>query len=289
MLLLVLDHILSMKRYTIESTVFIIGASIMILELTASRILAPYVGTSLVVWTSILGIILAALSIGYWIGGKMADKSPKYETLSLIIFTAGAVILLISQIKEPVLHTISRFVPLISVASILDTLILFALPSVLLGMISPYAARLTLSTIKSSGETVGRLYALSTLGSIFGTFITGFYLLAVLGNKNIIVLLSIILFLSSLMVSHKKLLLVRILITVAALFILLFQPMKSDTKNGIIDMDTAYNRVLIYDTVDTFTKKPIKVLQMGPHIHSAIFLDSNDLVLDYAKFFLLSQ
>ena len=109
----------------------------MILELTASRILAPYVGTSLVVWTSILGIILAALSIGYWIGGKMADKSPKYETLSLIIFTAGAVILLISQIKEPVLHTISRFVPLISVASILDTLILFALPSVLLGMISP--------------------------------------------------------------------------------------------------------------------------------------------------------
>ena len=93
-----------MKKYLLELVVFVCGAVVMILELVGSRILAPYLGNSLFVWTSLIGVILGSLSFGYWWGGKLADQNPTRKIFSLIIFCAALFIGLIALIKYPVLN-----------------------------------------------------------------------------------------------------------------------------------------------------------------------------------------
>jgi predicted membrane-bound spermidine synthase len=151
--------------------VFLCGAVVMILEMVGSRILAPYLGTSIVVWTSLIGIILGCLSIGYWWGGQLADENPSYRSLSLIILLAGLFVATIALSKSYVLELLQRHAGTIHLGATLGTLLLFAPPSILLGMVSPYAVRLKMRDLRDSGRTVGNLYAISTMGSIFGTFL----------------------------------------------------------------------------------------------------------------------
>src|SRR5690606_22919436 len=108
------------------------GATIMILELTASRVLAPHIGTSIFVWTSIIGIIMASLSLGYFLGGRIADKSQSPQTLSLLILIAALLIGATSLLKDPLITSFS-FIQDVRITSIIATIILFAPASVLLG------------------------------------------------------------------------------------------------------------------------------------------------------------
>jgi len=110
----------------------------MALEIVGSRVLAPYVGTSIIVWTSLIGIILASLSLGYWLGGRIADKNPHRRLLARIILSAGLLIGLVSFVKAPLLSLIENSFSDIRLASVLSTLILFAPPSLFLGMVLPY-------------------------------------------------------------------------------------------------------------------------------------------------------
>ena len=176
--------------------VFVCGAVVMILELAASRIIAPYLGTSIVVWTGLIGIILGSLSLGYWWGGKIADKNANYKRLGIILAISAVLTALISYFK-PVLSLIQN-IDSLEFGAILSTLILFAPATVVLGMVTPYAVRLAIRSIDDSGKTVGNLYAISTLGSIIGTFLGGFFLISIFGNARIISILSITLALCSL-------------------------------------------------------------------------------------------
>src|SRR4030042_6836357 len=129
----------SIKKFLLEIVVFVSGASVMILEITGSRVLAPYLGTSIFVWTSLIGIVLASLSLGYWWGGKLADKKPSYKIFSLIIFIAAIMIGSIAIVKSLVLVSLQLAISDILIRAVISTLILFAPVNIVLGMISPYA------------------------------------------------------------------------------------------------------------------------------------------------------
>jgi len=193
-----------MRKILLELVVFICGAVVMIFEIVGSRILGPYIGTSIFVWTSLIGIILASLSLGYWFGGKMADRNPSFKQLVWIIIIAAFFIGLTISGKEDLLGLLSRQFTGIRMQAVISTIILFAPASVFLGMVTPYAVRLKIKDVKSSGRTVGNLYAISTIGSIIGTFLAGFVLIPFLGSTNILVLIAALLIITALLIILVK-------------------------------------------------------------------------------------
>lgn len=261
----------------------------MILELVGSRILAPYLGTSIIVWTSLIGIILASLSLGYWWGGRLADKSPNYKTFSLIILISGLLVGVVSLIKTPILYFLQKNFEDLRIGSVLATLVLFAPPSVSLGMISPYAIRLKMKSLKKSGETVGSIYAVSTAGSILGTFLAGFYLIAAFGSTKILYILSAVLVLTSLF-AYGKVGRGRATLLFFAIFTLfladyiepLFKP------KLLVDKDSLYNRILIYESQEPDTKKRVlNLMTEAKGRQSVMFLDSEELASEYTKYYRL--
>jgi spermidine synthase len=175
--------------------VFIASFCTMVIELVAGRIMAPYVGVSLYTWTSIIGVVLAGISIGAYIGGILADRFPTPRTLGWLLFVSGIAALSIS----PLTGAVARW-PLqtsLMLRILVVTTVIFFLPSGLLGMISPVVVRLSLDRLERSGNVVGKIYAFSTLGSILGTFATGFFLISWMGTRNILLLMALILILSS--------------------------------------------------------------------------------------------
>jgi len=282
-----------MQKYILEIIVFICGAAVMILELVGSRIMAPYLGTSIVVWTSLIGIILGFLSLGYWYGGKVADQGPSYKMFSIVIFSGAVFIGLIVFAQSMVLNFIHNGIANIYLGTIIATLILFAIPSALLGMVSPYAVRLKMKDVASSGRTVGNLYAVSTIGSIAGTFATGFLLIPFFGSTKIIFFLSIGLILTSILAYGKNLLKTKISV-ILFLFLCFFissSSNKLNAKQGLIDVDTQYSRVWIYKSIDQKTQRPILNLTTNPlGKQSGMFLDiDDDLVFDYTKYYRLAK
>ena len=169
----------------LHCSVFLCGAALMIIELTGSRILAPFLGPSLVVWTSLIGIILASLSLGAWWGGILADRRPSARLLGRIVLLAAWATAAIGLSKSWVLPFLQGAGSL-HVTAIVATLVLFAPASVLLGMVAPFAVRLQLADTEVAGRTAGSLYALSTIGSIAGTFLAGFVLIAWVGSTAIL-------------------------------------------------------------------------------------------------------
>jgi spermidine synthase len=175
--------------------VFIASFCTMVIELVAGRIMAPYVGVSLYTWTSIIGVVLAGISIGAYIGGILADRFPTPRTLGWLLLVSGLAALSIS----PLTGAVARW-PLetsLMVRILVVTAVIFFLPSCLLGMISPVVVRLSLDRLERSGNVVGKIYAFSTLGSILGTFATGFFLISWMGTRNILLLMALILVVSS--------------------------------------------------------------------------------------------
>ncbi len=279
-----------MKRYILEITVFLCGAAVMIFELAGSRVLGPYLGTSIFIWTSLIGIILGSLSLGYWAGGKLADKKPAFSILAWIIFAGALFIGLTTLIKEPVLGRLPRLISGIKWQSVIASLILFAPASIFLGMVSPYAVRLKIKNLQTSGTTVGNLYAISTIGSIAGTFAAGFLLIPLIGTTNILLSITILLCIVStgLFLFHRNIRKLKAPIAFLFLMILISIAYNIRTKK-YIDKDTCYNRVWIYDAVDDATGKPIKFLRINNESSSAMFLDSDELVFPYAKYYRLAE
>jgi spermidine synthase len=276
----------------LETVVFICGAAVMILEMLGSRILAPYVGTSIIVWTSLIGIILGCLSYGYWWGGKLADLRPSYRALSFIILLSGICVAALALSKSFILGFLQQHTGSIYLVSTLATLILFAPPSTLLGMVSPYAVRLKMNDLQTSGATVGRLYAISTVGSIFGTFFAGFFLIAFIGTTNALIIIAALLVATSLLTSLQDR---RAKIGAAAACItLLIGSTAYDgylAGQGLFDVDTDYNRLLIYKTNSLESGRNMQVMVTSPHgQQSAMYLDnSTELALAYTKFYKLAR
>jgi len=276
----------------LEIAVFLCGAVIMVIELTGSRVLAPYLGTSLVVWTSLIGIILASLSLGYWWGGRLADRRPDARLLGRIILAAALATAAIAATKSWVLGFLQSQGTGLHVAAVWATLLLFAPPSVLLGMVAPFAVRLKLPDTRSGGRTAGTLYAVSTIGSIVGTFLAGFVLIAWLGSTNILLLMAAVLAIASLLAARSG---SAVKAAAGSLFlILLLLAWGYDAQlrtAGLVDTDTAYNRVMVYKGAESHTGRLMRVMITGPHAkQSAMYLDDSlALALPYTRYFRLVE
>ena len=192
-----------MKKHKLEIIVFLSGAIGMGLELIAARVLSPYVGSSNVVWTSIIGIILASMSIGYWIGGKKADKDADIDKLSNILLLAAIFTGAIPLLETAIVKLFAGIIPNLIIAAILCAIIVFSIPSFILAMISPFAVKIKSKEDNEIGSLSGRISSLSTIGSIFGTFLMGFVLIPNIGVTNINIGVTIILVLMSFIAREK--------------------------------------------------------------------------------------
>src|ERR687896_846840 len=168
--------------------VFVVGTGSLGAEIAAVRLLAPYFGASTIVWENTIGIVLVALSVGYWLGGRLAERHPHMRGLCLLALTAAGLLALIPFAADPLLDLGVEALDSISagafIGSLLGVLVLVAVPVMLLGAVSPYAIRLAVSTVEEAGTVAGRLYALSTAGSLVGTLVSALLLIPLVGTRR---------------------------------------------------------------------------------------------------------
>jgi predicted membrane-bound spermidine synthase len=178
------------KRTLLLLTVFIAGMVSLGAEMSASRLLDPYFGNSLIIWAVLIGLVLAYLTIGYYVGGKWADRKPSYGVLYQITAWAAFLIGLVPFVARPVLawsvRGFAEYKVGLLAGSLLGVVALFAVPVTLLGCVSPFAIRLAMQgeKVESAGRVAGGLYALSTVGSILGTFLPVLVLIPNIGTRS---------------------------------------------------------------------------------------------------------
>ncbi len=174
--------------------VFFAGCASLAVELSASRLLGNYFGSSNLVWAAIIGLILIYLSVGYSLGGKWADRSPDYHTFFSILLWASLCIGLVPLISRPILRVASQLFDEMHMAELFGSfaavLVLFSLPVILLGTASPFAVRLAMDDTQNSGSVAGKIYTISTLGSFIGTFLPVLLLIPAIGTYKTFVVIS---------------------------------------------------------------------------------------------------
>ena len=179
-------------------TVFLTGSSVMIIELLGTRLIAPFYGASLYVWSSLISVTMIALSVGYYVGGRWADRASR-TGLSLIIALAGFFTIIIPWVTRSVLLATD---PLgLRGGAFVSALVLFSPSLTLLGMVSPFAIKLATAKLEGVGSSSGTIYAVSTVGSVIGTLLLGFFLFPWVGSRQILVSLGLILLVLSIIVS----------------------------------------------------------------------------------------
>jgi spermidine synthase len=170
--------------------VFVSGAVLLGVEIAASRVLAPFFGNSLFVWGSLIGVVLTGLAIGYWAGGALADRLPAPRLLVGVLGLAALAILAVPLIDEPVLEAVVSWDPGPRLNPLIAAIVLFGPASVLMAGVTPIAVRLRARSLTSVGRTAGRLFSVSTAGSIVGTIATAFFLIPEFGTDQLLGLLA---------------------------------------------------------------------------------------------------
>jgi spermidine synthase len=163
-------------------------------EIAASRVVAPYFGTSLFVWGSLIGVVLTGLAVGYWLGGALADRLPATRLLLSVMGLAALLVLAIPVVDDTVLRWVVEWDPGPRANPFVAAVVLFGIPSVVFAAVTPIAVRLVSRSVTSVGRTAGRLFAISTAGSIVGTFATAFFLIPAFGTNQLLAMASATLF-----------------------------------------------------------------------------------------------
>lgn len=265
-----------MKFTKYDSIAFVSGACVMILEILGSRLIAPYLGSTIYVWSSLIGIVLFALSIGYYVGGRVADKYPKEKVLAQIVLFSAVTTILIPLLL-PSVGKISMYLG-IKIGGILISFILFFLPAFFLGMVSPYLIRLNTKKIKKVGASAGRIYAIGTIGSIIGTFATGFVLIPNLGTVNIIYLMGLLL-LSNFLLLMKKNNKTRIAFFLVVMFLSLGYGFFYEQDEKIVYLkDTEYYQIKVVENEEA------RKLYLDNQIAGAMELETGELYFEYTKY-----
>ena len=274
------------KFWSLGILAFSSGAIIMALEIVSSRIITPVFGSSTYTWGSLIGVILAGLSLGYFLGGKIADKNPNIKKICSVVFSVGLYIIFIPFISPSIIEFSVTVFLYTQYAPLMATFILLIFPSVLLGFVSPYVIKLGSNTLKKIGKVSGNLYSISGMGSIFGTLFTVFVLIPNFEVRQIIFGLGITLMISSLIglkITSK-------ILTVVVIIILL-TPVSS-VAVGIIPHagNTIYEKETPYSHLDVIDFENIRILYLDGMPHSAMNkVDPKELVIDYTEFFHLGK
>lgn len=268
---------------------FFSGAATMIIELAGSRIVAPFFGTSLIVWTALIGIIMTSLCLGNWMGGSIADKRPEGKLLGRILMFAAIIIASTAFASNWILTQLQELNLNLYISSVYAALSIFAPSSLLLGMVSPFVARLAMQDVHSSGAVVGRLSAMNAAGSILGTFMGGFVLISLFPSGVILMLVASMLAILSVLVYTG----VWRKIIAGLVFLALSGGAWCALKNGLPflpvgeQIDTAYNHISVVESIDTRNGRRVRILITDPDAaQSLMYLDNpSELVSEYTKFY----
>lgn len=267
-----------MNHKIIYLIAFITSFCLMVLEIVAGRLIAPYLGVSIYTWTSVIGVILAGLAFGGFFGGWLADKKDPNKVLSLAIFIAGfsslASLLWVQGLGALVVNK-SIFIPIVSLGI---AFVSFFPPSFFLGMITPVLAKLALHNLGESGRVVGRIYAAGAGGSIAGTFASGYFLVALFGTRQIVIAISIVLIglaLLSFWRTNRK------IPQVAIWFLILVPIAIYAVDRSICYKESVYNCIKVsYDAERSHILFTLDVL-----VHGSIYPDHKNLGYAYQQVF----
>ena len=261
----------------------------MILELAGSRLVAPYFGTTLIVWTALIGIIMTSLCLGNWLGGSAADKRPEARVLGRILMFAAIIIAVTAFASNWILTRLQDLNLNLYVSSVYSAAAIFAPSSMLLGMVQPFCVRLALQNVSGSGTVVGRLSALNSAGSILGTFLGGFVLISLFPSGVILMLVASMIALLSVLVytgAWRK-------IIASIVFLAVTGGILAAEKYGLPfspvgeQIDTAYNHISVAESIDRRNGRRVRIMITDPDAaQSLMYLDNpSELVSDYTKFY----
>jgi predicted membrane-bound spermidine synthase len=263
----------------LETIAFVSGFVLMVFELAGARILAPTIGSSTYVWTSVIGVIIAALSLGYWVGGKVADARGHMIDLARLCLAIAATIAYVLVIHMSFLAWVAESFDDPRIEGVVASFVLFAPTSFLLGVLSPYLAKLNVRSLKTSGSSIASLSALNSVGGIVGTFVAGFILFGYIGSRETFGLIAIIMLGLSWLIVPKIQWKLRTGLSAGVLF---FAILPLETTYGLqIDTPTAH-----YTVFETQRDgKKMRGIATGPGAtQSGIFPDDPDsLVFWYTQ------
>jgi len=245
----------------------------LVIEIVAGRILAPFVGVSLYTWTSIIGVVLAGISIGAFFGGKLADRHPEKKTLGWLLLISGIATLSIAPVTG--LVAAYGFKTSLMLRIVIVTTLTFFVPSFILGTVSPVVVKLTLRNVETAGNVVGRIYAVSTLGSIIGTFTAGFFLISFMGTRNIILMIGGILILTAIgsgfLFRSKKPALATFFFPVFFLYAIYGYAFKPPvTSDTLLYKESDYYTIKVKDVKGADGKTPLRSLVLDNLVHSYV-------------------
>jgi spermidine synthase len=262
-----------MRKY-LYFTVFISGMTSLAAEFGASRLLGNVFGTSNLVWAAIIGLILIYLTVGYFLGGRWADKSPRPQTLYAILAWGAFSLGVVPYVSSPVLRAAANaFDGLqlgVMAGAFAGVLILFTVPVTLLGMISPFAIRLSMDDAGRAGNVAGTIYGVSTIGSFLGTFLPTLILIPTIGTTHTFLVFSLTLLVVALiglgLSSGWKKTLVYLLMVAALLLLAVFGGKGGIKKSAgqVYETESAYNYIQVLEFNDTYYLR----LNDGQGVHS---------------------
>lgn len=282
-----------LKQNLLPISVFITGACVLIIEVVAVRALSPHYGNTIFAVSSVISVILAALSIGYYIGGKFADKHPSLRWFFGIILISGLVVLAVHLLSIIILPVLSASLSLAS-GPLISSLLFFLAPALLLGMLSPYAIKLQSVQVPEQGvgSVSGKMFFWSTLGSIFGSLLAGFVLIPSFGINYIFIATGIALFLLGFIplavIGFDRKWLIKSVFFILVLAGVTISTAHQAKGDALYSKDGVYEKIMIYDSAQK--NRPVRVFQQDRSASGAMFLDSDDptdLVYEYTKYYSL--
>jgi predicted membrane-bound spermidine synthase len=271
----------SVRKY--EYTAFITGFALMVFELVASRILAPTIGSSTYVWTSVIGVIIAALSLGYAVGGWLADKRVASSDIGWLLLATACTVAATLVFSDGILRFIGDSPLDARLKGLIASLLLFMPTSFILGTISPYLVRLHTESITVAGRSVASLSALNALGGIVGTFLAGFIFFSYIGSRQTLGLLIALLVVSSWLLLPLRRWKLRLAVTVIVALATFDSLMPRTIALTLTDIDTPTAHYKVISTM--YNGQPLRALSTGPNgWQSGVFTeDPEALAFNYTK------
>src|SRR3989338_934368 len=267
----------TLKHNLLPVSVFITGSCVLIVEVVAVRALSPYYGNTIFTVSSVISVILAALSIGYYVGGKFSDGHPSLRWFFGIILVSGLAILALHFLGTIILPILSINFSLIS-GPLVSSLLLFLAPALLLGTLSPYAVKLQSVQFPKQGvgSIAGKIFFWSTLGSIIGSLLAGFVLIPNFGIDHIFIATGVVLFLLGfiplMIFGFDKKRMAQALFGVLILALITVFAVQQTKSDALYSKDGIYEKITIYDGM--FGSRPIRFFQQDRSNSGAMFLDS---------------
>lgn len=286
----------ALHGFLLPLVVFVTGACVLIVEVLAVRVLSPYYGNTIFTVSSVITVILLALSVGYYAGGVSADRHPSRERFFGLILASGIVLLLLNVVGTMTLPAVSAALS-IQIGPLVSAAMMFLLPALLLGMLSPYAIKLQSLAVpdRGIGSVAGIIFFWSTLGSITGSLLAGFVLIPTVGIARVLtavgvllVLLGCVPLIALRLASRKALVSGAAAVVMAIAAVQFTNPPVVDAETVVYRSDGVYQQITIYE--GQYLGRPARFLLLDRSESGAMFLDSTDpadLVYDYTKYYSL--